>query len=545
MKPNLYAITFICIYFYLRSTAQNFTDSNLPIILFSTSGHNIDAEYSPTYIIWMGVIDNGIGQRNHVNDPFKYTGLIKIHTHGNSTMWLPKKAWNVTTINPAHDNLDTTLLGLPSEHDWVFKASYQDKTFLRDEVSFKIFKEMGHYASRIHYFELVVDGDYRGVYQLEEKIKHDKNRVNIAKLKPTDISGDDLTGGYIVSIDRLKPGDQGWTSLYPSNTAQDSGNTYVYDYPKPDSMPQVQKDYIHHLFDKFETVMQGSNWNNPDSGYAKYINIESFVDKFLIEELSRNTDGYRLKDFFYKNKDSKGDGRIHAGPVWDYDIAWDNCSYSGGANPYWWQYPLGYQQNFIPFWWRKLLTDDNFKNAIKCRYQLLRLTTLSKTYLYANIDSFAVYLNESQQRNFQRWPIMGQPVYPNPTPPSPDYTSEIGRLKWWISERLNWLDAYMPGTCITTGTEDPAPLAAVEVYPNPFAQDIRLFYSVYPGSSGKAKVNVELVNMVGEVVLDQTDEKDHGRYEEDIPAVRLPAGVYTLKLTVDHASVTKKIIKVD
>jgi hypothetical protein len=548
MKKLLF-ISMFCLAYGVNCFAQNFTDSNLPIIIMTTNGKPIDSPYSPAYIIWMGVINNAVG-RNHMSDSFTYTGLIKIKSHGNSTQWFPKKAWNVTTVNSSIKNLDTTLLGLPKEHDWVFKALYEDKTLLRDNLSFKIFQGMGNYCSHSRFFELVVDGNYRGVYQLEERIKRDKSRVNIAKLKPTDIAGDSISGGYIVSIDRLKAGDQGWKSNYPSNSANDSSNIYIYDYPKPDSMPQVQKDYIHHFFDKFENVMQSPYWNNLDSGYTKYINIKSFIDKFLIEELSRNTDGYRLKAYYYKDKNSRGDGKIHAGPIWDYAIGWGNCSFSGGDNPWWWQYTQNYNANYVSFWWKKIVSDTTFQNELRCRYDSLRTTVLSKNNLFGYIDSMVNYLSESQQRNFQRWPILGQNTWPEPQPVPADYMGEISHLKWWINERLNWLDIHIPGICtpIRTGVEENSNSLNINSFPNPFTNNFNITYKVPSASctQGEAQVVIELFNIIGDRILLWFSDRAPGLYTDQLPSLQLTPGIYTMKFTINNeTTITKKIIKTD
>ena len=526
-------------------SSQNFTDSNLPIVVFSTGGKPIDSAYSPVYIIWMGIIDNGAGNRNHLGDPYTYTGLIKIKTHGNSTQWFPKKSWNITTVTGSYpfDNLDTTILELPKEHDWIFKAQYEDKTFLRDELTFKIFREMGHYASRSTYFELVVDGNYRGIYQAQEKIKRDKNRVNISKLKPEETTGDALTGGYMISIDRDKNNSPGWFSKYPSNASGDSANFFLYEYPKYDSMPQVQRDYIHNFFDAYENTFNTSYWNNLDSGYIKYINLQSFIDNFLVQEFSRNTDGYRLKAWFYKDRDSKSDGKIHAVPVWDFEIGYGNCQYSGGDNPYWWQYQLNYHENFIPFWWKKILTDDYFKNNLRCRYEFLRSQTLNKDYLYAHIDSLVNYLSEAITRNYQRWPTLGKYVWPEPQPIPQDYPGEVGRLKWWIDQRINWFDSYIPGLCSdVSASENNFKENIIKLYPNPAGNNFHLSYIV-PAENKTFQVSIELFNKLGEEVLLKFGDKSSGVHEEEISISDLPPGVYTMKLNINTISYSKKIVK--
>jgi hypothetical protein len=161
--------------FYSGSViSQTFSDSNLPIVVINTFGQDLDGAWLDI-IVDMGVIDNGPGQRNHLTDPFNnFNGKVEIRLQGSSTTQLPKKSYRVTTLGPNMQKTNVPLMGLPPEEDWIFKALYQDKSFLRDEVAFNMFNQMGHYASKVRFFELVVNGDYRGVYELEEKIKHDK-----------------------------------------------------------------------------------------------------------------------------------------------------------------------------------------------------------------------------------------------------------------------------------------------------------------------------------------------------------------------------------
>jgi hypothetical protein len=534
------------LYFFLNTLnviySQTLTSSNLPIVIINTYGHDVDGTPYNTFVAWMSIIDNGQSSRNHLSDtPNSYNGRIKIKLHGSSTLWLPKKSYGITTIDAAQQNLDTSIFGFPAEHDWVFKGLYQDKTFLRDELSFKIFNEMGYYSSRSKFFELVVDGDYRGVYQAEEKIKRDSSRVNIAKLKKTDISGDELTGGYIISLDKFQTGDPGWYSNYYSNSSHDSANYFLYNYPHPDSMLQVQKNYIKNYFNTFENVLSSSSFNDPVNGYSKYLNTNSFIDNFLINEMSRNVDGYRASTYFYKDKDSRGDGKLHAEPIWDFNIAWDNCYYNGGNNSWGWQYQQSSHNNFVPFWWSQFMSDDTFKNELKCRYQYLRNNILSFSNLYSHIDSMATYLNESQARNFARWPIMGQYVWPNPSPIPTSYAGEIGKLKNFIQQRLTWLDANIPGVCSVGINENKIAENLIHVFPNPFTTTIHLVYNI----PENAKVKVEILNLLGDMVQPVFNGiKTKGIYEEEIATPKLTEGVYIIKLSYNQNVSFEKLIKV-
>ncbi|MFL5764114.1 MAG: CotH kinase family protein [Bacteroidia bacterium] len=525
--------------FYNNCRSQTFTSSNLPIVVIDTYGQYIDTAYQ-TFVVGMGVIDHGPGVRNYLTDPFNaYNDKAEIKLHGSSTLWFPKKSYGVTTLTSMLDKNDVALMGLPKEHDWIFKGLYQDKTFLRDDISFRIANQMGHYASRSIFFELVVNGDYRGVYQLEEKVKRDHHRVDIPKLKPTDVSGDALTGGYIVKLDKIQWDDQGWYSDYPSNITSDSADFYIYEYPKADSMPVAQKDYIKNYIKHFEDVMVSSYFADPDSGYSKYVDVNSFIDNFIVNELSRNVDGYRCSSFFYKDKDSDG-GKLHCGPVWDYNIAWDNANYNGGNNSYGWQYQVYATQYYVPFWWWQFMSDNTFKNELKCRYQQLRANVLSIPSLYAYVDSMAIYLDESQTRNFTRWPIMGTYVWPNPSPIPPDYPSEIGALKYWIQARLNWLDANMPGVC-TSDIAELNPGNLLYTYPNPFDDHVNVSYTV----AQNCVVSMDLFDIAGKEIEDiHSGMQAAGSYDEQITTDNLRPGIYLLKLTMNGKAYYSKIIKV-
>jgi hypothetical protein len=528
----------LCLY------GQAFTSSNLPIVVINTNGQHIDT-VNQIFIVSMGVIDHAAGVRNYLTDAYNnFNGEVKIKLHGSSTLSLPKKSYGITILNSLHQEWNYPLFGLPPEHDWVFKAFYQDKTFLRDELAFKIYNEMGHYSSRTKFFELVVNNEYRGVYQVEEKIKRDDFRLNISKLEKTDQCGDALTGGYIISLDKFKPGiDIGWYSKYKSNLTHDSANYFLFRYPNPDDgIPLVQKNYIQNYFDKFESVLANTNFNDPDTGYSKYLNVSSFIDNFIINEVSRNVDGYRSSTYFYKDRNSESDGKLHCGPVWDFNLAWKNASYLGGNNPVGWQYQQFATVNFVPFWWWQIMSDNSFKNQLKCRYQYLRKNILSQAVLFQYIDSMALYLDEAQTRNFVKWPILGQVVYPNPTPVPATYAGEISNLKSWIQQRLAWMDANIPGICQTGITESEIKESFINTFPNPFTGNFNIVYRI----PVNAKVKIQVLNTLGKEVLLISDEnKTIGTYQQEVDTQILSTGVYIVKLHFNNQAYFKKIVKLE
>ncbi|MDQ3047712.1 MAG: CotH kinase family protein, partial [Bacteroidota bacterium] len=480
------------------------------------------------------------GVRNNLSDPPSYSGNVEIELHGSSTLWLPKKSYGIQTLDALGQKVNVPLFGLPEEHDWIFKAQYQDKSLVRDELTFNISQQMGNYSSRTKFFEMVVDGDYRGVYHLEEKIKRDVNRVDISKLKAEEIVGDDVTGGYIIRLDKKEWDDEGWYSNFNSNITNDSANFFLYTYPKPDSMPFEQKEYIKNYMHSFEAALTSPTFADPVNGYSKYINVPSFVDFFLMNEMSRNVDGYRASTYMFKDKDSNGDGKLHMGPIWDFNLAWKNASYNGGSSSTGWQYQTFATEYYVPFWWWQLMSDPNFANQLKCRYQSLRTNVLSIPRINQLLDSMAIYLDESQIRNFNRWPIMGSAIYPNPIPVPANYAGEIQQIKTYVLDRLSWLDANMPGTCTVGIEEEQEEKSLIRSYPNPFNNSFTILYNIPVAGT----IRIELMNMLGERAMMVTEgTKAAGNYEETIVPVDVSAGMYVIKMTVNGSVYYKKIIK--
>lgn len=444
------------------------TSSNLPIVKINTFAQTVIDD--PKVIAHMQIIDNGPGIRNYVSDTATiYNGSIGIELRGSSSQGFPKKSFGLETWDSLGNDLDTSLFGMPSESDWILNANYTDKSFMRNVLAFDLSKKMGHYSSRIQYCELFLNGQYQGIYIFMEKIKRDNGRVNIAKMTPADTTGDDLTGGYILKVDKTTgAAGTGWNSLYNPTTSTIKPLIQV-EYPDIDDILPVQTNYIKAFHDSFEIALNGPNFTNPATGYRHFIDVASWIDYFIINELSKSVDAYRISTFYYKDKDSNG-GLMKMGPVWDYDIAWGNANYNGGdvTSGYAYQFysPSAGQQ--VPFWWNRLMQDPYFKNNLRCRWNNLRTNLLSTVNLYNWIDSVGVILDESQSRNFVQWPILGVYVWPNPTPIPTTYLGVKQELKSWILNRAAWLDMNLPGVCTMTGLENSDEVRIhLMAYPNP------------------------------------------------------------------------------
>ncbi len=452
-----------------------FTTSHLPIVIVNTNGQDIPNENKIT--AHMGIIDNGPGETNHLSDPYNhYDGFIGIELRGSSTLWFPKKQFAVETRDSLGENNNVSLFGMPEENDWIFNAPYTDKSLMRNVLIYKMARDAGRYASRSHYFELVINGDYRGVYVMLEKVKRDGNRVDIDKLNPDDISGDDLTGGYIIKIDKWDGENVGGWYSEPQ-LENYNGINYQYHYPKPDEIVPEQQQYIINHIDDFEQVMISENFSDPSSGYASIINWYSFVDYFIMQEITKNVDGYRLSSYLYKDKDSN-DGRLVAGPIWDFNLGFGNADYCDGGSTTGWAIDFNlvcpgdsYQ---IPFWWYLIWSDESFRWSVQQHWHDLRQTMLSNTVVNAVIDSLRDHIGVAADRNFERWPTLGEYVWPNYFI-GETYEEEVEYLRDWIMTRMEWMDNELLATYGNTILV-PELFALNPVYPNPFNRSASIRY---------------------------------------------------------------------
>jgi len=497
----------------------NFQASNIPLVVINTSGATIvDAEKT---MATMGIVDNGLGNVNHLSDPWNgYDGRIGIELRGISSQNLsPKKSYAVELWDIDGADITASILGMPEESDWVLSANYFDKSLMNNALTFHLAQNMGHYAAHHRHVEVVINEEYQGVYVLMEKIKRGGGRLDIAKLEPFEITDDDLTGGYILSVDRNSGPDNGWTSPYAPEVDGNEQQTFLeFRYPKPSKIVPEQAAYIQAFVDSFETALASDEFTDPDLGYAAFADAPSFIDFFLLNELSRNVDGYRLSSFLYKDKNSNG-GKLHAGPVWDFDIAWGNANYCRGSDVTGWAYEFGDEcgddGNQIPFWWSRLLEDPNYAEAVRCRWNELRAGLLSIPTMNAYCDSVATLLNEAQQHNFIQWPILGQFVWPNPFPLPTTYAGEVQELKDWVLARSEWMDANLPGNInCTVGVEGLSAGMMGPIYPNPFTDHVMLWTTT-------GQVVVQLMDPLGRVVHDAGPMAGNG----SVLRVALPAGL--------------------
>ncbi len=534
-------ITFALILTSLRLSAQvNFESSNLPVIVINTQGRTIVDE--PKITATMGIIDNGPGLINSINDGYNdYDGFIGIEYRGSSSQFLfPKKSFGIETRDELGENLNVTVLGMPEENDWVLYGPYSDKTMIRNLLTFEMGRSLGRYASRTRLVELVLNDEYWGVYVFMEKIKRDKNRVDISKLTADEVSGDDLTGGYIIKIDKFDGGNSGdgWASPYPPAGKQRNEQVifFQFDYPKNRDIVDAQREYIKNYVTEFENSLFGPVFSDPELGYKQYVNLDSFVDFLIMMEVTRNVDAYRLSTFIYKDKDSKG-GKITMGPIWDFNLAFGNAIYCNGwlTDGWAWDFNSICPDDFWlnPFWWDRLMQDEAFSSRLISRWTGLRSGSFKTETIIHYIDSIASVLDEGQQRNFMRWNIMGEYIWPNYFI-GITYSSEIEHLKNWVSDRLEWLDTNL---FLTTGiSESGYATSRPVIKPNPFSEQIMF---EMPGN-----FSIQFFNANGQEVFRTGQvEGDFVWHGQNASGTPLPAGLYFFNLFAKNYRISGRIIK--
>ncbi len=355
-------------------------------------------------------VDSVLSARQKVTGHLKardYEGLIGIKLRGNSSLSFNQKKYTIELRDKDGNELDAPLLGMPAHSDWVLLAPYNDVSAVRDPLAFQLWRDMGHWAPRTRMVELTLNGEYRGIYILSEAIKRGEQRVNIAKLKKSDVKGRDVTGGYILRIDTYNEEDATFPSTVPGigEGIMTSQITWSCIYPKKKKLQPEQFTYIQQFVDSMEQTIQSADFADPERGYARYIDVPSFVDYFIHTELSLNADGYKRSAYFYKEKlySNGTGGKLVAGPVWDYNLAYGNCNFCNADNPEAWCFEGGNTQP-TPALWQRLLQDSSFRKAVKVRYQTLRKGVLGDEAINDYIDRHAELLAPHIARHFEKYP---------------------------------------------------------------------------------------------------------------------------------------------
>ena len=490
--------------------------STLPLFIITTE-NNAEIVDEPKINAHLGIIDNA--GLNNLGDAYTgYDGVIGIEIRGASSQGFPKNNFGFETRLSNGENNNVSLLGMPSENDWVLHGPYSDKSLLRNSLAYHMGSQTGQYTPRTRLCELYVNTDYRGVYMLTEKIKRDKNRVDIANLKSDDVSGEELTGGYLMQIDRDDPDSDidGWYS------GTSPTKFYSYHDPKAEEMQTVQREYIKTYLTSFEEDMSSAAYV---SKYKDYVDAPSWVDYFLVTEVGKHIDAYKLSFYMHKKKSTNG-GKLHFGPLWDFNLGFGNFDYVCSPDPQGWSYEFqGTCDNSHPFWVKKLTDIPEVSDQINCRWNQLRNGPLHTDSLMKYIDDRLTEMGDAPTRNFQRWDILGNYVWPN-SYVGDTYEEEVAFLKNWLTTRLTWMDDNMLGECTVTSVDNPTSSSlATSIFPNPASTSFFLEINATTLKNGK----IQIINGLGITVLEVNSTKAL----QEIDVSSIPAGLYTVSVFTD------------
>ena len=346
---------------------------------------------------------------------------------GNASTQFPKKPYRIK-FESKQKPLDASA----KAKKWTLINNYGDKTLMRNLLAFRISQLFGMpYTPYGQAVDVILNGEYKGCYQLCDQIEVNKNRVNIDEMETTDISGENLTGGYLWEIDAYANEEISWFN-------SKNNIPVTIKSPDEDDITPEQSQYLEDFFNAMEADVFGSQYADAANGWRRLLDAETFLKHFLIGELSGNTDTY-WSVYQYKKR---GEDKIYTGPVWDFDIAFDNdyrtypvnnkadfVYRSGGSS-------AGNMKSFVD---RILLLDPNTLLEVKKIWGEAREKGLNEEYLCAWIDSMSIEMDHSQQLNFMRWNILNSKEHMNPVARG-SYANEVAYLKEYIAKRVEWMD---------------------------------------------------------------------------------------------------------
>ena len=474
---------------------------DLPIIFVDTKQQCLDNKLLEKIPATMKVLD---GQTNNVADSAKGAFYnIGIKVRGQSSAMFPKPGYSVEVRNEKGEGMDVSMFGLPPSDDWVFHGPYVDKSMLRNALAYWLFRQAGRYAPRTKHFDLYINGVYRGVYVMVEKIKRGKYRVNVSKLKEDDIAGDSLTGGYIWAFDKTGTntggaGDQKTGGIEAEGFNTSDGLNVILHYPKKANIQKQQEEYLKKYLNDLEALFK--NGKNGD-GFEKYVDLGSAVDYVLHQEITNNGDSYWCSFFLHKpkNKTNKEgvytEGKVTLGPPWDFNLAMSNGGMMGGSGNKWqieskgggggggWGGGWGgggMGSLKAPNWLIGLWKRSDYQDEMKKRWAELRSGVWHTKVMDAYLDSMKTYLTKAADRNFKRWPNLGKNSGQNDPDPEPmkycssqggghgmgmggnnanTWDGEVEHLRAKMKDRMAWMDQKFgftePANPVVTGPVDP------------------------------------------------------------------------------------------
>jgi hypothetical protein len=380
------------------------------------------------------------------------------HLRGQSSASFPQKPYKVEFRDNGDGDMKLPVLGMPAEADWALIAPYYDRALIRNPFIYGLGREMGMLAPRLQYVEVyintanrpVADTDYQGIYWLTETIENSPVRFNLKQLEEKDTTAPTISGGYIFKFDQAAAEEPklACTGSNPisggiggTGTGGARGTCWVdLEVVDPEPLGPEQKAWLTQYIQEFHNSLH----TTPIGSYANWIDVPSFVDNLIINELSRNVDAYVRSSYYHKDRD----GKLKGGPLWDYNFslavggmgtvapapAMNGFQYQGTRN--------------VNNWYPKLTSDPAFMNMVKARYQALRGNLLSDASIQSRIDALIVPLTPTVvARDYAKWPVTT--VLPNGRngivygPSVATWDGQVKAMRDFLTARLAWMDTQL------------------------------------------------------------------------------------------------------
>jgi hypothetical protein len=412
---------------------------DLPIVVIDGYGHGPLSIDDRSFVDGAFMIFDPSGGSTALSSPPSLAARTGFHVHGQSSSTFAKTPYRVELRGPTDLDEAHVVLGMPADSDWILNGPYPDKALIRNAFVYSLGRDMGMQAPRFAFAEFYLNvsarplatNDYMGVYIVVETVKNSKDRLDLNKLKAGDLTLPAVSGGYVFKFD------QG-AAVPPLLTCTGAAATCWTDMQlvDPQSPQPAQQAYITAYIQSFQDALNGADYTDPSIGYPMYVDPASFVDEIIVNELTRNMDAYVRSQYFYKDRD----GKISAGPLWDYDLSIDAGGGNGNLDIAGWQYEQSALRN-VNDWFQRLLTAPAFAAQVVARWQALRQGLLSDAEVDARIDRLTAPLANAAARNFARWPNLTDPsVGGFATTMDPTWQGQVESLRAWIKARMAWLD---------------------------------------------------------------------------------------------------------
>jgi len=450
-KPVGVAPTYVA----LDSNLVGFS-SDLPLVVLWSADEAPTVKSEIYSRFTLSTFEPAVGGRAELPGEATLSERSGLRVRGSSSAYYEKKPYRIEVWDPlavADVDLDVPLLGMPTEADWVLLAPLAfDRALMRNALMYALSNHLGRYAPRTRFAEVFVAergepvgfDDYQGVYVVVERIERDTDRVDVARLGPTDIALPELSGGYIFKEDRLGPGDRGFY-------AGDAGGLFsfqqpfVFVDPSEEELRLEQAAYVAEQLDELGGALASRDFTHPLTGrhYDQIIDVDSWIDHHILNVFAKNPDAFRLSGYFHKDRE----GPIQAGPLWDFDRTMGCADDTRASDPTWWD-PSNETSDctyvFEHGFWPGLFADPAFVAQYWQRWADLLGAELSLAAVEAEIDAMEAELAEAAPRNFEAWP-----THP---PRGGSFEAEVELLRAWVRDRHGWASACLarpdPSQCM-------------------------------------------------------------------------------------------------